>query len=338
MKRILSVVAIMLVALLVVGCGSPAPAPEPEGKALMTGFAIISSVEKSMPAGAEAGLAQTDSTAVGVLVDADGVIVKCVIDGVQTKINFGTDGKITTPLDTIVPTKIELGTDYGMSKVATVGEYNEQITAFAGYVEGKTLEEVKAIAVDETTAPTDAELTSMVTIKLGGYIEAIEKAVTNATEMGAMEGDTLGLGIYTNISHSKDATAEEEGVAQAYSIYSLESFNSEGVITSSIIDGSQCNVKFDATGKITTDLTAPLLTKNELGDDYGMKAASGIGAEWNTQAASFATYAVGKTAEEIIGVALTEEGATTDADLITSVTVGVEPFYMTIEKASATAK
>jgi len=338
MKRIFSMVAVMLIALLVVGCGSPAPAEEPEGKALKTGFAVISSVAKSMPAGAEAGLAQADSTAVGVLVDADGVIVKCVIDAVQTKINFGADGKITTPMDTIVPTKIELGTDYGMSAVATVGEWNEQITAFASYVEGKTLEQVMAIAVDETSAPTDAELTSSVTIKIGGYLAAIEKAVTNAEDMGAMEGDTLGLGIFTNISHSKDATAEAEGVAQAYSIYSLSTFNADGVITSSVLDGSQCNVNFDTAGMITTDLAAPLMTKNELGDDYGMKKASAIGAEWNTQAASFAAYTVGKTVEEVTGVALTEDGVTTDADLVTSVTVGVDSFYLALEKAFAAAK
>ena len=124
MKKFLSIIAFMLVALLAVGCGAPAeepaPTPEPtEGAALKTGFAVINLIAKSKDAGEEAGLAQADSTVVGVLVDADGV---------QTKVNFDATGKISTPLDTIVPTKIELGTDYGMGKVSSLGkEWNEQI-------------------------------------------------------------------------------------------------------------------------------------------------------------------------------------------------------------------
>ena len=344
MKRFLSVIAIMLVALLAVGCGAPAeepaPTPEPtEGAALKTGFAVINLIAKSKDAGEEAGLAQADSTVVGVLVDADGVIVKCVIDGVQTKVNFDATGKISTPLDTIVPTKIELGTDYGMGKVSSLGkEWSEQIVDFAAYVEGKTLEEVKAIAVDETTMPTDEELASEVTIKIGGYVAAIEKAVNSATEMGAMEGDTLGLGITTSIAKSMHATADAEGLAQAYSTFTLASFNADGVITSAIIDGSQCNINFDNTGKLTTALDKVFVTKNELGDEYGMKGNSGIGAEWNTQAAAFAAHITGMTADEVAGIALNEEDAPADEELASQVTVGVDGFLACVASAAATAK
>ena len=87
MKKFLGVIAIMLVTLLAVGCGAPteepALTPEPtEGAALKTGFAVINSIAESKDAGEEVGLAQADSTVVGVLVDENGVIVKCVIDGI----------------------------------------------------------------------------------------------------------------------------------------------------------------------------------------------------------------------------------------------------------------
>ena len=79
-----------------------------------------------------------------------------------------------------------------------------------------------------------------------------------------------------------------------------------------IIDGVQANINFDTTGTVTSDLTAKVQTKNELGEAYGMKAASGIGKEWNEQAAAFASYVTGKTLDEAMGIAVTEEGKAAD--------------------------
>ena len=70
-------------------------------------------------------------------------------------------------------------------------------------------------------------------------------------------------------------------------------------MTSAAIDAVQANVAFDTTGKITTDFTAPVLTKNEKGADYGMVAWGGAIAEWDAQAASFAEYITGKTISEV---------------------------------------
>ncbi len=107
------------------------------------------------------------------------------------------------------------------------------------------------------------------------------------------------------------------------------------VITSCIIDAVQADVNFDTTGTITTDLTAPVLSKNALGDDYGMKKASAIGKEWYEQAAAFSAYVVGKTPEEVSGIAVNEKGGAADADLAASVTISIGQFQALVAKAGA---
>ncbi|MEL7648854.1 MAG: hypothetical protein AAGU76_12215 [Sedimentibacter sp.] len=304
-----------------------------------TGLAVISSVEKSADAGEKDGLAQTDSVVVAVTVDKDGKIVQAAIDTAQTKINFTKEGKISSDVKAEYKSKQELGTDYGMAKASSLGkDWFEQANALADYFVGKTVEEIKAIPVTDTGVPTTADLTSSVTIKINSYVAAVEKAVENAQFVGATKNDELGLGVLTTIAKSKDAAADAEGLAQAYTTYTATTFGADGKITGSIIDASQSNVKFDVTGKITTDLKAELFTKNELGDNYGMKKASQIGKEWYEQADAFAKFIVGKTAEEVKGIAVDEEGTTTDADLVSSVTVGVDGFQSVVEKAYAAVK
>jgi hypothetical protein len=135
------------------------------------------------------------------------------------------------------------------------------------------------------------------------------------------------------ISGSKAAAADAAGLAQLYTTVTALTVKGE-TITSCAIDAVQAKVEFDATGAVTTDLTAPVLTKNELGDNYGMKKASSIGAEWNTQAASFASYITGKTAADVAAIAVDEKTAPTDADLTASVTVKIGGFQELIAKAA----
>ena len=75
-------------------------------------------------------------------------------------------------------------------------------------------------------------------------------------------------------------------------------------------------------------------SKNELGEGYGMKKASGIGKEWNEQAAAFAKYITGKTTAEAAGIAINEEGVTTEADLLSSVTIHISDFLELVTKAA----
>jgi hypothetical protein len=333
------VIALLLVTIMTVGlmtaCGTKAGE---NADPLKTGLAVITSLEKSTSATADAeGLAEVDSFIVAVLVDGDGKITDCKIDAAQTKMNFSTEGKLTTDIATVFATKQEKGTEYGMKGSSTIGkEWNEQADFFANYVIGKTADEVKGLAVSDQGVAADADVAAGITVHIGDFIAGVEKAVTNAADFGAVSGDQLGLGVYTDMAKSTDATADAAGLAQAYSYYTASTFDKDGKITSCVIDASQGNVNFDTTGTITTDLTVAPQTKQELKEGYGMKGSSSIGKEWYEQANAFAEYVKGKTVADVKGIALTE-GKPADADLAASVTVHVNGFQSIIEKAYSNA-
>ena len=317
--------------------GAPETQPAPDGAAVpvKTGLAVLPSVSDSKDASAEGdGTAQTEILLVAVTVDDGGVIDSCVIDMVQAKISFSASGALTTDPSTTFPSKNELGDGYGMKKASSIGkEWNEQAAALAGYAVGKTVDQLKGMVVGEDGKAADADLAASVTLYIGSFVDGIEAAVNSASHMGASKGDKLSLASQTSMSKSKDASADKDGVAQAYATIAAVTFSGE-VITSCYIDAVQANVNFDTAGHITTDLTAAPQTKNQLGDGYGMKQASSIGKEWNEQAAAFCAYVTGKTVDEVKGLAVGEDGKAADVDLAATVTVGIGEFQALIEKAA----
>ena len=310
--------------------------PAVEG-ALKTGLAVVAGIGDSKSATAEeAGEGKYDVTLVGVLVDDNGVIQDCVIDGVATSVQFDNKGVLKTHVDEeIVQTKNELGENYGMvAWGGAIAEWDAQAAALANFAVGKTVEELKSGAIDETgKAPAGTDLATQATIYLGGYVSAIEKAVANAAHLGAQAGDSLKLATVTGIDSSKSADAENAGNAQLDATVTALTMNGD-VITSCVIDSVQAKVAFDATGVITSDVTAPVATKNELGESYGMVAWGGAIAEWDEQAASFASYVTGKTAADVAGIAVDEGTKPTDADLTGSVTIAIGGFQALIAKAA----
>ena len=353
MKKIVSIfVGLALTVSLLAGCGSSTKAntntnantnnstsssDKTEG-GVKTGLAIATSIASSKDAGDEDGLAQADSTIAAVTVDKDGKIVKCILDVAQTKVNFSKEGKILTDLKSTFKTKQELKEEYGMKKASKIGkEWYEQANAFADYVVGKTAAEVKGIAVTSEGTASDKDLSSSVTVHVGDFITAVSKAAENAKDLGANADDKLGLGVSTDIGDSKDA-GDKDGLAQVNSYYTASTFDASGKVTSSVIDASQAKVNFTKEGKITSDLKAEVPSKNELGEKYGMKKSSKIGKEWDEQAAGFAKYVVGKTADEVKGITVTDEGTPSDADLKSSVTIHIAPFQNIILAASKNAK
>ena len=304
--------------------------------ALKTGLALVANVGESKSATAEeAGEGKYDVTMVAVLVDDNGVIQDCIIDGIAASVQFDASGALVTDTAVAPQTKNELGENYNMvAWGGAIAEWDEQAAALASFAVGKTVEELKSGAIDETgKAPAGSDLATQATIYLGGYVSAIEKAVANAAHLGAQAGDTLKLAAVNELSDSKAASAEDEGLAQLYTTVTALTMNGE-TITSCAIDAVQAKVNFDVTGTITTDLTAPVQTKNELGENYGMVAWGGAIAEWNVQAASFASYITGKTAADVAGIALTETTAPADADLAASVTIKIGGFQALIAKAA----
>ncbi len=310
---------------------TPAPTtpsqPAAEG-AVKTGLAIIGSAGESVSATAEAeGEAKYDVTVVAVTVDEEGVILSCIIDSLGTSVKFDGAGAITTDLTAPIQTKNELGEAYGMKAYAgSKYEWNEQAAALAAYAVGKTAEELRSGAIGEDGMAKDADLATTATIYLGGYVAGIELAVENAQHLGAQAGDTLKLAILPSASGSKEGTAQLDVDVTALTMQG-------DVITSCVLDALQAKVSFDAAGAITSDLTAEMLTKNELGESYGMKLYAGSAYEWNEQAAAFAAYVTGKTPAEVAGMALTE-GKPADADLAATVTIAVGGFQALIAKAA----
>ena len=357
MKRLSLFLALTLCISLLAGCaGTPvvyqtnctcpveahapaAPAEAPEAPAaegaLKTGLYISAGIGDSKSAeGENNGEGKYDVTMVAVLVDDAGIIRDCVIDGISASVPFDSQGSITADLTAAPQTKNELGENYGMVAYGgAIAEWDQQAAALASYAVGKTVEELKNGAIDETgKAPAGSDLATSATIYLGGYVAAIEEAVKNAVHLGAQAGDELKLASVNGIDSSAAATAEKDGTAQLDATVTALTVNG-GTITSCTIDAVQAKVNFSADGTITSDLTAPVQTKNQLGENYGMVAWGGAIAEWDEQAAAFASYITGKTLEQVKGIAVDESTHPVDADLATSVTIAIGGFQALVEKA-----
>ena len=143
-----------------------------------------------------------------------------------------------------------------------------------------------------------------------------------------------GLVISTSVKDSKAAAADAEGEAKYDVTMVAVLVDDNGIIRDCIIDGIASSIKFDAAGAVTSDVTAPVATKNELGENYGMVAWGGAIAEWNEQAAAFAAYITGKTPTEVSGIAITEATKPADADLAASVTISIIGFMNLIAKTA----
>ena len=314
---------------------APVQAELAEGE-LKTGLALVTDVSGSKSAAEEDGEAKYDVTIVAVTVDANGVIRDCIIDGIAASVTFDSNGAITTDMTKSIQTKNELGENYGMvAWGGAIAEWDEQAAALAAFAVGKTVEELRGGAIDDTgRAPEGSDLASSATIYLGGYVSAIEDAVANAQNLGAQTGDQLKLAVMPSNGSSTSAEGlEKDGNAQLDVDVAVVTMK-DGTITSCMIDSVQAKVGFDHNGSISSDLTIPVQTKNQLGTNYGMVAYAGAVAEWNEQAASFAAYVTGKTPAEVAGIAVNERTVPTEADLTTSVTIAIGGFQALIAKAA----
>lgn len=311
------------------------PAPAVEG-ALKTGLYISTAVDGSTPANAEAdGTASYNVLMAAVLVDDKGVIVDCIIDGISATVNFNAVGEITSDLTVAPQTKNELGDNYGMRVASSIGaEWNEQVAEIAKFAIGKTVEEFEQGAISETgKAPDGSDLATKATMYMSSYVNAVKMAAANAKHLGAEAGDVLKMGVITGISSSASATAEKAGNAQLDVDVTALTMNGN-VITSCVIDAVQAKVAFDAAGVITSDISVPVATKNELGEKYGMVAWGKAQFEWNVQAAEFAAYVTDKTVEQVAGINITEENKPADVDLSAKVTIKINGFMDLIAKAA----
>lgn len=293
-----------------------------EAAAVKTGLSFVTDLTSSKDGQAQANIAIT-----AVTVDENGVITQCVIDVIQGKVKFDETGKVTSDKAAEVQSKQELGDGYNMRGASSIkAEWNEQANAFAAWCVGKTVEQLQAAELNENNQVVD--IVASCTLKVDEFLPGVVDAVAKAEHRGAKAGDVLKLTQTSNISSSKDATAEAAGLAQVYTHVGMFTLNGD-VITSAYIDAVQAKVNFDAAGKVTSDLTVAPQTKNELKEGYGMKGISPIGKEWYEQAAGFCAFITGKTLNEAIAIAANPG----ETDVVASCTIGVEDFLKLIVKA-----
>ena len=158
-------------------------------------------------------------------------------------------------------------------------------------------------------------------------------ATTTSTKLGFGSVITMDKS-YGVGENTKDAAT---GLAETYCYLAAVEVDSTGKIVNVWIDSIVNDIKFDATGKLTTDKTALGATKRDLGDNYGMKKASGIGKEWYQQADELEKWLIGKTSADIDAAM----GKMTDGkitDLATSVTIKPAHYLEAVKEAIANAQ
>ncbi len=333
--------------------------PTMTSSVVLTGFGTDISIKSSKGVSTDASnnpvnaLAQADVIMAAVAIDEGGKILDVKFDAAQPKINFDDKGSLVTDVSVVQQTKKELGVQYGMKQASGIGkEWYEQAAALEQWMKGKTVDQAKAMKTTQKDAnhpavPDEADLTSSVTISVDGFLRALDKASKNAKDYGIMPAGTTktGLGTVISISKSKGVAAtdgtSQEALGEADITMVAVTVDSAGKIVGVYIDAAQQKVNFSAQGQLTTDVSAVQKTKVELGDNYGMKKASGIGKEWYEQAAALGSWMLGKTAQEVLSMKTKQggdhPGVPDEADLTSSVTISVTEIIAAFNKAVADA-
>lgn len=338
MKKILSIVLVLVMtAVLFAGCGS-------EGVPVKFGLGVYAYTEEGTNADGETdGEGEIVVTAAAVMVDANGVIVDCVIDTVAYTAHWTAAGDdITHEFDEDIKTKYELGTNYGMSAYGNdvngdgkVLEWNEQIDAFRSVVKDKTIDEVKALVVNGYQGNEEV-MNAGCTMGIADYVKALEKAVANAKDCDSLAIDTLNLAI-VSADDGKGATEEADGNVELEVTIVGSAVDADGKVSAMVTDAVQGAVSFTLTGEATYS-AGELKSKLELGTAYNMAAygtdlnGDGKVLEWNEQAAAFDAECLGKTASEIS--ALVVDGYGVESLQTAGCTIGISDLVKAAVKAA----
>ena len=150
-----------------------------------TGLGSVTSV-KVTPAGDAAGNVSVNTTMCAVTLDDAGKIVAVQFDVVQPKATFDNTGA-AGDFNAGPQTKKELKEGYGMLKASAIGkEWYQQAEALEAWCVGKTGEEVCAMKTfdrgdgSHTMVPDEADLKASVTVTVGDYLVALQKAAAVA--------------------------------------------------------------------------------------------------------------------------------------------------------------
>lgn len=287
----------------------PVPAaeslPEIDENALQTGLSIRTRIiDGQNAADGTRGEVRYGACIAAVALNQAGEITDCILDDFTAVIAFDASGKLLQGTDIQAsPDALKIAAD-----------------TLATRAIGKTLDELKQHV--------QADSEGCIEALAFGHLEAIEAAASEAQYLGAQIGDDLRLAVLPTLENSADGSARLDADAAILSM-------NGGMIRSCIIDSVQAEAQINDHGAIISDLSAPILSKNQLGEAYGMKAYAGSAYEWNEQAAAFAAYVRGKTPKEIAGIAVDERNAPIAYDLSSSVTISIGSFQALIAEAAA---
>ncbi len=193
MKKLVSLVLVLALAMTLVACSAAVATAENK-----TGLGIVTSIGSSTPVAEKDGektngRAQVDSTICAVTIDDAGKIVSISFDVAQTRVDFAPDGTLVSDLAAPITSKVEKKEAYGMKETSGKNGTNagagfelyEQVANLEAYCMGKTVADVLATKTEKKddhhlAVPADADLKASVTIDIGAYLAALEKAAANA--------------------------------------------------------------------------------------------------------------------------------------------------------------
>ena len=362
MKKLLSLVLCIVMALSVVACTENKTTTESEYK---LGMGIVVSTESS-----ETENAQVDATVATVVTDKSGKIVLCRIDVAQNKMNVAS-GAVDAAAT--FKTKMELGDAYGMAAAVNYGmdwngdgvvkEWYDQAKAFENYVVGKTAAEVAAMTTKQAAAEgagagyqistDDALLSAGCTIQIDEFRDAVVAACNDTQGMSFKTSAkfTLGVAADTYATDSKAATAEENGLVAMYSDFAA-TVVADGKIIAALNDAIQPKITINTAGEIVE--VSYDNTKRNLKEAYNMAPAVNYGPtydpnhdgkvlEWYLQSEAFSKHVVGMTATEVANMATAENSLgyqmTTDTDLLAAgCTIQITAIKAVMAKAATNAR
>lgn len=264
-----------------------------------------------------------------VLLDEDGRIVQVSLDELESSITADANGVVTMPTD--YRTKRQKGEkDYPLGAVSSIEKgWAEQADFFGEYLAGMTGEQVEKLETDKDGYASDPDLLSGCTITVEGYRDAVARACELAQPVGSASGDTLTLGVEVSSPAGAELKAtEDKDAAAKVDINAVAiTMDKAGRVTGAVWDEAEPQLTVGTDGMV--DAPDEVLSKLELGDDYGMRDASALGKEWYEHSEGFCDYLKGKTAEQI--EAIPTDGSA--ADLKSLCTIGIEDVQKALLKA-----
>lgn len=276
------------------------------------------------------GSARVDLTTAVLICDKDGKIKKCYIDCAENTMSVK-GGSAETDND--YRTKREMGNDYNMKSASKIGkEWYEQAEYFDKWAQGKTKKQIEDLKIGSGGGTEDTDLSAGCTVSVSDIKEAVIKAFddSRAVSFSATDACEIRFAALTDDSKTQNATDSKKGTAAMTTTFAALAVT-DGRISAAVIDTAEPKLPFSIDGSV--DQMDYSGTKRELGNDYGMKAASKIGKEWYEQQEYFCNYIKDMTEDEVDAVSTDADGKPKEADLSSGCTVAVKDYITAVKTA-----